>query len=251
MAVQASRTATVAAARAHLRHSARWSKGTSLGVHQALFSPRGRLTSFRGASFTSRPDLPAGTKLGQWLGGFRADQEATVERAAKAAAKLETLRLAKLAEIASIPPVPVQHPASHRVMPRIFGATQSAQLLKLCAEEGHAFGWFTALETLQKLVKLEGQAAVAAAGRNSTEPLDRADPRLVEVLELATHALEKGAMTSTFRLGRASTDLSDLKTALEALGLDHTPCHTAVLAVIEFEGDARVTKETEGRPGEM
>lgn len=95
-------------------------------------------------------------------------------------------------------------------------------------------------------------------------------------------------MTSTFRLGRSSTDLSDTRNFLEILGLDDTaaydvsvvprfysnfPVPRSILlhfssaspafysvsswigqvlrAVIDFEGNARVSKETEGRPGEM
>ena len=53
------------------------------------------------------------------------------------------------------------------------------------------------------------------------------------------------------RLGRSSTDLSDTRVALENLELTHTPAYTVLRAVIDFEGNQRVTKETEGRPGEM
>jgi hypothetical protein len=233
------------------------------------------------------PVQQEGVILGQWLANFRAKEQTEAEQAAEYKAAEEARSLAALQARKESPPVPVQHPEGWRVMPVVYRATSPDDVLELWVAEGAEFGWFTVrtsvqlirerscvklriknacalyevLEVLRRLVKLERKRGgegglpvrLASVGVQSLRgpALDRDDPRLHAMLDLLRYALAQGAMTSTFRLGRSSTDLSDTRVALENLELTHTPAYTVLRAVIDFEGNQRVTKETEGRPGEM
>ena len=229
------------------------------------------------------PVQQEGVIFGQWLANFRAKEQTEAEQAAGYKAAEEARSFAALQARKESPPVPVQHPEGWRVMPVVYRATSPDDVLELWVAEGAEFGWFTVrtsvqlvlarscvklriknvcalyevLEVLRRLVKLErkrgGEGGLPARLVQSRRgpALDRDDPRLHAMLDLLRYALAQGAMTSTFRLGRSSTDLSDTRVALENLELTHTPAYTVLRTVIDFEGNQRVTKETEGRPGEM
>ena len=189
------------------------------------------------------PAQPQAVGLGEWLNKFRDEKQTEAQRKQEEEAAAERARREEVAALIASPPIPIQHPETSAVMPRIYSATSMPQVLQVWEEEGARFGWYTALEAMRRLARLEQRGG---AGR-----LLHDDQRLTEMLDLLCTALSQGNMTSTIRLGRSSTDLIDARTAMETLGLAGTPWHELVLAAISFEGNQRVSKETEGRPGEM
>ena len=189
------------------------------------------------------PAQPKAVGLGEWLNKFRDEKQTEAQRKQEEEAAAERARREEVAALIASPPVPIQHPETSAVMPMIYSATSMSQVLQVWEEEGARFGWYTALEAMRRLARLEQRGG---AGR-----LLHDDQRLTEMLDLLCTALSQGNMTSTIRLGRSSTDLIDARTAMETLGLAGTPWHELVLAAISFEGNQRVSKETEGRPGEM
>ena len=110
-------------------------------------------------------------------------------------------------------------------MKELIKATGPWQLLRVFESFGHPpikYGWQTAIETINRIAAKGSHVQTLLSKRDASDVRVSCDERFHALLAIPSRALQQSVMSSTARTGEHTTDLSSLKTSLDALNLRDT-----------------------------